>query len=515
MLKLNQMKVGAILSYISILLNIIIALVYTPITIRLLGQSEYGLYSIIGPIVAYFSIMDMGLGNAIVRYIARNRVLGNKQIESKLNSIFLLLYGLIAILTILIGMIVYFNADNIFNSSLTSEELNKVKIMILLVILNFAISFPLAIFSSIIQAYEKFILIKIVSIVRYILIPCLTLPFISIGYGSLSMVLITTIINILCLLFNTIYCIKFIKVSFYFGKLDRKLLLEIISYSFFILLNVIVDLIYWNSGQIILGIVSGPESVAIFAVAIQFIKLFMMFSTSISGVFLPKITMMVANKATSKELTEFMVKIGRLQYLILALILSGFIIFGLPFIKIWAGAEYSDAFYISLIMMIPLTIPLIQNVGISILQAKSLNGFRSVITLLVAIISITISFPLASRYFGSGAALATSFSLIIGNIIIMNIYYHYKIKLDMVVFWKNIFVMTIPIIIITIIGYVMNLFVSQQSIIAISFKVCLFTIFYGIIMWFIGMNTFEKNLFSLLLKKIYAPINKFYIKVKA
>jgi O-antigen/teichoic acid export membrane protein len=123
----SQLKTGAILSYLSILVAIIIALLYTPIMIRLLGQSEYGLYAMIGSFSAYISIMDMGLGNAMVRYIARNRALGDKESESNLNGMFLILYSIIGLFTILVGIFLYNSISNIFGENLTLQELQKAK----------------------------------------------------------------------------------------------------------------------------------------------------------------------------------------------------------------------------------------------------------------------------------------------------------------------------------------------------------------------------------------------------
>ena len=124
-MKVNQLKAGALLSYASIFITIIIALLYTPIMLRLLGQSEYGLYSLIGAVVGYLSILDLGLGNAIVRYTARNRALGDKDAESNLNGMFLVLYSFIGFLTVIMGAVLYFNVDNMFGATLTAAEMEN------------------------------------------------------------------------------------------------------------------------------------------------------------------------------------------------------------------------------------------------------------------------------------------------------------------------------------------------------------------------------------------------------
>ncbi|MEI3606608.1 oligosaccharide flippase family protein [Pseudogracilibacillus sp. SE30717A] len=499
---MSQLKAGALLSYLSIFISIAVALVYTPIMIRILGQSEFGLYSLIGSLAAYFSVMDMGLGNAMVRYTARNRVVGDENKESKLNGLFLILYTFIGLLTVVVGIAVYQSVDALFGDKLSGTQLQSAKIMIIILIINFALSFPLSIFSSIIRAYERFVIDKVVSIVRIVMAPLLILPIIYIGYGAISMVIITTVVNLGCLLFNAFYCFKKISITFSFGKLDTTLLKEILAYSFFVFLAVIVDQIYWQTDQIILGAVKGTVSVAIYAIAMQFVKLYIQFSTSISGLFLPKASMMVARKASSNELTEMMIRYGRLQYIILTLILSGFILFGQPFINIWAGANYSDAYNIVLIIMLPLTIPLIQNIGISILYAKNLQGFRSVMLIIIAVLNVILSIPIARNYGGIGVAYITGATLFFGNVILMNIYYQKKLGINMIAFWKNIVNITVPITISLVIGFLLNILIPQETLLFIAIKICLYIVVHSFLIFKFGFNSYEKELTLSMFKKI-------------
>ena len=492
---MSQLKKGAILSYFSLLASILVALLYTPIMIRLLGQSEYGLYALIGSLIAYFSVLDLGLGNAIVRYTSRNRAVGDKQIEAKLNGMFLILYLIIGILTIFIGAIIYFYIDDIFTNGLSTSELRKAKIMVIIITINFAFSFPLAIFGSIIQAYERFVIFKLVEIVRILAVPIITLPFLYLGFGSVAMVVIVSVVNIGSLLFNLYYCFKYIKIKFHFGKIDLTLLKEILGYSFFVFLGVIVDQIYWNTDQFILGALVGTVSVAIYAIAMQFINMYKRFSTSISGLFLPRASIMVARKSSNEEITNEMIKYGRIQYTIMAYILTGFILFGRPFINFWAGTNYDTAYIITLIIMIPLTIPLIQNFGISILYAKNLQKFRSLVLILISILNIIITIPLVQKYSGIGAAIGTAISLTLGNTVIMNVYYHKRIGINMIRFWKNILVMTIPVLVSLCLGIGMNYIIDFNKFVLIPIGILLYSLIYALLMWYFALNNYEKQLF--------------------
>lgn len=500
---MNQRRWGAILSYVNIIATVLVGLFYTPIMLRLLGQSEYGLYSLIGSVVGYLSVLDMGLGNTIVRYTAKNRVDGTPEKEAELNGLFLQVYSIIGFITFIIGAILYANIDALFSATLTAGEMHRARIMMILLIFNFALSFPLSIFASILQAYEKFIFLRVSNILRVLMNPLLVLPFLYWGYGSVMMVVVSTILNFTCLFANWFYCVHYLHVKFKHGKFASVFLREIAAYSFFIFLNAIMDKIYWGTGQFVLGIVSGTMQVAIYAIAMQFMMMYMNFSSAISGVMLPKVTMMVTNKASAKELTELMTRIGRLQYLVVGYIFVMFILVGKEFIELWAGPAYVSAYPIVLLLMAALLTPLIQNVGISILQAMNLNRYRMTAYTICAFIALAASFPLAIQYGGIGCAVATAASLFISTGYIMNRYYAKKIGLNIIYFWRNILHMTRGKIAFLIVLFLLKYAVQWPlSWTYFSLFVIIATMLYIPFMYFLEMNQSEREIFWKVANKI-------------
>ena len=192
----------------------------------------------------------------------------------------------------------------------------------------------------------------------------------------------------------------------------------------------------------------------------------------------------------------------------MALIITGFVLFGQVFVNWWAGAGYEDSYYIACILMVPLTIPLIQNIGLSILQAKNLYKYRTIIFFFIAILNIAVSVPLTKIYGGIGAAIGTSLALILGQCIILNIYYHKKVGINMFEFWKNILKMSIPVVIAVILGIVINKVIVSSSIIVLLLKIMIYTILYSILMWKFGMNQYEKGLILRPLEKLRTKIRR-------
>lgn len=491
---MNQLKAVAVLNYAVIFLNIGVGLLYTPFMLRMMGQSEYGLYSLVASVISYLTVLDLGLGNAIVRYTAQYRTEGKQKEQYELFGMFLVLYSVIGIIALFVGIGLYHQVDSWFGHTMNLDELKKIRIMLLFLIFNLVITFPMSIFGSILLAYERFVFPKMVQIVRILLNTAVMVVLLEMGYRAIAMVVVQTIFNLLSLWINFYYCRRKLHIRIYFRRFQWKLLKEVSIYSFWIFLSVIMDRIYWNTGQFVLAMYVNTAAVAVFAVAIQLSILYMSFSTSISGVFLPKVTSMVTNCADRKEISDLFIRTGRIQYMVMALILSGFIVFGNDFIYLWAGPEYEESYLISLLFFLSLTIPMIQNLGVTILQARNQMKFRSLFYLVIAGSSLIVQFVMARKYGGIGCAIGISGALILGQGLIMNFYYHYKQGLDIVKFWKEIVKMSwIPTLM--CIGAMLILSrISLDSWMSLGMAILLFVIIYIPLFFMYSMNESERNL---------------------
>lgn len=502
----NQLKAGVVLNYVVIILNTVVGLLYTPYMLRMMGQSEYGLYSLVASVIAYLTVLDLGFGNAIVRYTAKFRAEKKTEEQYEMFGMFFLLYLVIGIIAFGIGLGLYFNVGTLFGDTMTAVELGRARIMMLLLVANLAFTFPMSIWGSIIQAYEDFVFQKSLNIFRIILNTAVMICLLHFGYKAVAMVVVQTIFNVLTLVLNFIYCRKKLNIHIYFRfkHFHWGFLKEVAIYSFWIFLNAIMDRVYWSTGQFVLGAMVGTAAVAVFAIAIQLEGMYMQFSTAISSVFLPKVTAMVATNRSRKEISDLFIRTGRIQYIVLAYILSGFIIFGRQFIELWAGAGYSDAYIISLLFFIPLTVPLIQNLGITILQARNEMKFRSVLYIIIALVSLAMQIVLTRFFGGIGCAMGVSGALVVGQILIMNVYYRRRQDLDIKTFWKEISKMSIiPIVLIFSSMLVIRHFFALDSWGKLILGIAAFSLVYIPLFFRFSMTDDERNLFISMFHKIF------------
>ena len=189
---MDQLKAGALLSYVVLGLNTLIGLLYTPFMLRMLGQSEFGLYSLAASVIAYLTVLDLGFGNAIVRYTAKYRAEGKQEEQYEMFGMFFLLYLFISALAFILGVLLVANVDCLFDTHMTVDEMGKMRLMLLLMAFNLAFTFPMSIWGAIITAYENFVFQKIINIARILLNPIVMIVLLLFGYKAVAMVVVTT-----------------------------------------------------------------------------------------------------------------------------------------------------------------------------------------------------------------------------------------------------------------------------------------------------------------------------------
>lgn len=499
----SQLKAGAALSYVVLGLNAVVGLFYMPYMLRTMGQSEWGLYSLVASVIGYLTILDLGFGNAIIRYTAKFRAEGKLQEQYSMFGMFFIFYCLIALVALILGGVLYFNVDALFGRTMSPEELRKASTLVIIMVLNLAVTFPMSIFGSIISAYENFVFQKVVQIVRVLLSTVTMILLLRYGYRAIAMAVVTTVFNFSTLLINALYCTYRLQIKLLFRRFDWRFLKEVGIYTFYIFLNIIIDKIYWNTGQFVLGAISGTVAVAVFAVAIMLQGMYMNLSTAVTGIFLPRVTAIAMKEDSEGEISDLFIRLGRIQYIILAYLLSGFILFGRQFIQIWAGAGYDDAYIITLLFFVPLTVPLIQTLGLTILQARNRLRFRSLLYLAIALLSVALQILFARRWGGVGCAVGIAIPLVLGQIVIMNIYYYRYQAIDIPRFWREIIRMSlIPTAVAATCWAVMRFLPTIDSIGSLLGAIALYSAIYMPLFWKFSMNNSERELILSPLRRV-------------
>lgn len=425
-MKDKQIKFGIILTYIIGIFQILVNVFMTGALVRFLGDIEYGLYIMLGSLAAYVSIFDFGLNNTISRYIAKYRAENDREKESNLLFISLSFYILISVIILILGFMINTRLT-LFIPNIAPEYIGLAKTLFLLLIINIAITLPINSFSAILVGYERFVFTKTVSLLRILAIPVLSVPCLYFGGSSVTVVVVTAVTNLFAGILNAYYSIRKcgIKIKLYYY--DKVLVKEIILYSFFIFIGIISDQLFYNAGNIVLGIVKGPENVTLFGVSMQLTQYLVAIAAAFTGVYLPKATMIVLEKTA--EISDFFSKISRNLAVVLLCVLFGYLTVGREFIYFWLEDKLNDVYVVSLIIIVPTIWTLTRTLGLSIVQAMNKHKFRSILLLIRSVFCLIVSYFAARAYGSYGVAICYAGCIIVTNLI-LDFYYEREVGIS-------------------------------------------------------------------------------------
>ena len=134
--------------------------------------------------------------------------------------------------------------------------------------------------------------------------------------------------------------------------------------------------------------------------------------------------------------------------------------------------------------------------------------FRSLLYIVIALVALAFQIVLAKQYGGIGCAIAVAGALLLGQGLIMNIYYSKKQGINIGRFWKEMLKMSILPIVLTIV----SIFATQNYDIdswgELTLAILIFCIVYIPLFWVFSMNKYERDLIKGYISEEYIPHNR-------
>ena len=440
----KQLKYGALISYFAIAINILLGFLYTPWMVEQIGKSSYGLYTLANSMIAMF-LVDFGLSAATGRYISKYLAEGKKEEVNNFLGVIYKLYLIIDSAIFLVLLVIYFFIDKIY-VKLSPSELEQFKVVYIIAATFAVVNFPFVTLNGIMTAYEKFIQLKTADLVYKILAVATTVLALLLGGGLYSVVAVNSVSGLAVITYKMLVIHRKIPVKANFSYRDRKLYKSIFEFSAWSTVSTVAHRLVINITPSILGIVSNTSAIAVFGVVTTLEGYTYIITTAIDGMFMPKISRILAKKKDAKYITPLMIKVGKLQLMLQGIIFVVFSLVGKQFIILWMGADYTEAYFGTILLLLPGLFynPLqIANTTIIVMNKIKILALANVA---VGIINVILSFLLSMKFGVIGACLSIMVSYLI-RVVILFVVYQKKVGLQMFVFAKKCYLrMFLPII---------------------------------------------------------------------
>lgn len=433
----KQKKIGSILSYILIIIKLATTFFYIPFVLTSIGKDNYGLFSIVGALMAYITILDLGVNDSTLRYFVKFRLEKNKESKKHILGSVSNVYKYIALFVITGSLFFFFLIDPLYQQTFSESQMVVFKKMFIISSISVFFTLLFNPLGSILNAYERFKFLKLTEIASFLLTTLTIVFFLYNGYGVLYIVIISAIFNLLNIFSKLYYVRNILKIKYPNFEKTKKYQREIILYGLPIFVAVIVQQIYWKLDNIIIGSILGPAMVTLYAMGVVFQKYILSFSTAISRIMSPGLIKNIDLNQSMSGLTETYIKTSRLQLFVVLFIMLNLIISGDVFFELWLGKEYNISHNILLLVMIPFSIEIIGNLRNTFLQVYGYYWYRAIIILIISVINIFATIILLDYYGIVGAAFSTSISLLLGYVV-TNYLMFIKIKMNLFPFFKQV-----------------------------------------------------------------------------
>lgn len=449
--KLGKRHAGVLASYAYSIAQVLINLIYVPLLLSGIGKNEYGLYQLVGSIIAYLSVANSTFSAGATRFYCKYYAMGDEDGMANTLGILKRIYRIAYVLIFVAVVIVVAVFSSVYAHSFSLWEIEESCLMLGVLAVNLVLTMNNTMSIACITAHEEFAFLKVSQLAVLVIQPVLVLMLIRFWPFAITVTIVQFLCNFACRMIQQVFARKKLNMDDRLRFLDKDLERQILSFSGGIVLGVIADQIFWKTDQLILGYLYGTVSVAIYSVGSQIVNVYSPLGFAVSSVFMPRISEIWHSEHRLDEISEVFLKVSRVAIYPLFAVLLGFIVFGQDFIRLWAGDGYGEAYWVAVIELIPFTVDVSQNIGLTILQVMNRYGFRAKMYFVAAAINVGLTVVLAKELGIVGAALASAIAMIVSSGFILNWYYQERIGLDMGAWWKSVLREIFPMIVLCVI----------------------------------------------------------------
>lgn len=489
---MKKRTLGIVLSYMLIIIDILVGVLFVPILLKSLGDEEYGLYKLLLSTASYLAILDFGIGGTITRYVVKFRAEKDENKTQNFLAMGFIIYFALATLVMVLATVICFLLPVLYASSIPSSQMWYARGIFFILCGSTALSLFNHAYNGLTLAYEKYSYAKIINIAKIAIRVTLVLVLLRFFQSAFIVVIVDFALTVLILLINIFYTKFHLNCKIKLHKWEGKLAKEAFIFTIAILLQSIINQFNSNLDNIVLGIYATTATVATYSIALQIYSMYSSLATAISSMYLPAISKAVFEGKSDDEITDMVIEPSRLQLAILLLASTGFILFGKTFISLWVGETYIEVYPLCCILLGTSIFNLSQNTITSVLKAKNILHGKTWILLAATGINALLTFILVPQIGMLGATIGTGFSMLFGYGVALNFYYHKVAKVNMIKYYMETYRGIAPA---TLLSFGMGLGISIIPLAdwwGFIIKALVYIIVYLILFLFIGLNKTER-----------------------
>jgi O-antigen/teichoic acid export membrane protein len=462
-----NIKVGIIISYVSLVVSVIVNFFFQKYIYRTAGDKQWDLYSWSASIAEMLTILNFGLSSAYIRFATIAKKKNGENGEKQINSLYLLIFMVGASLVLLVGgiiLLVFKYAPPEKFLSYSDDQQKLIFVLLAFSIVNTATTLFSNAFSLFITYKGRFIWLRSISLMGVILIPCMSVLLMSKNPNIALYSAAQIAVNALMMVCNILFCVFALKYKtcLKFNKDDWATLKEMAVFCIYIFIMGIVTQLNSQIAKTLLGIYEKPNDpyVGYYQDGWSFLNYINVLVGAITSTYAPRINKLVID-SDDNGTNQLFLKISKEQSVVYMFIFGGFVACGKDFVGLWLADEKPERiviYYIAVVFFFIFIVPYTTGSSSEIQRAKNKHKVRAWVLLGGALLSCLMTWisllviskkiqqddPNLYIYQYAACLGSVAISTWLSDVIIMNIYNKKVIKLDIKKYLLNLLVTFIP-----------------------------------------------------------------------
>jgi O-antigen/teichoic acid export membrane protein len=395
--------------YLAIIVETVIGLVMLPFNLTHLGTAEYGLWVLLGSITVHFSILDLGYGGALVKFMAQYRAHRNARALNEIASTLFFVFAAIGIVAYALAVVVAFNLDHIFR--ITPEQAHVGKWILLIIAVHISLNFPFSVFGGVISGFQRYDANNVVAVATSIAVAGVNAAMLLAGYGLVGLVAATTGVRIVAYFVYRMNAYRiFPELEIRLSLFRRHRLREVTGFSVYSSVIDWANKLNYQLDTLVIGAFLGSSAVAVWAPAERIITGTQRLTNQLNGVLFPVIVDSDASQQKVR-LQQILLQGTRLSLVMVVPIATTLILLADPLIHAWLGPKkgpaMAGAIPVLQILALAVSIRVGNATGNTVLKGAGEHRMLAFVNLGTGLANLALSVILINPYGLVGVAVGT------------------------------------------------------------------------------------------------------------
>jgi O-antigen/teichoic acid export membrane protein len=391
--------------YVTLGIEIVVGLFMLPFNANHLGVSEYGLWMLAASIVAYFPVLDLGLGNAMERAVAHYRAEQNPEAINEVASTLVFVFAAIGLLAVLAVGGVAWNIGRVFD--LPPTQAHTGRILMMMIATQVAIGLPFNIYGAVVNGFQRIYLNAIVGGCVSLSVVVVNILVVWSGGGLVELVgcmTATRLVGYVAYRLNAYRVFPLLRIRPTLFRKSR--LRELTGFGAWMMVQAAASKVNYGSDPVVIGAFLSTGSVAVWTVAQRLADAALQVTNQLNYVLFP----IVVGADTSRRndrLTEVLVQGTRLSLATILPVAGSLALLADAVVVGWTGPRYAAAGIIVKILALVILVRVGSWTANTVLLGAGSHQLGAISNSITAVVNVGLSIGLIGWMGLPGVALAT------------------------------------------------------------------------------------------------------------